>query len=618
MYPLDGGYADSMERGTPQRKTVYRISLTLVKKESLQELGSGGNNAAHRRVENPKVGAFRHEATPEIQRSCLLGELKEVEDETDEFAPRNYMRNFRTFSTGQLELGRLKISRKTHHFHKDLSFELKDTCTANFDGCGSEEDQGSGLSVNTVTSVNVEPQNKRNVQGSVGRQENRDVERLKRDICSTGMQETHKTTASRFGNTGTKEKRDDTASGSTKDYSAVCTGETLAQSEGQDKQGSSETPKGSDPHPPAASCPLSTPKGSGKAGKALPQTPPLKRHPSLLRRSFSFRHWTGGELLRIRALSKEKHHSSSSCIGQSGEARAQTAAAVVLQNPAFDESRHPDGKRNTLDVAEVLNKTDPLRELSRRERAKGKNRTLDNSDLHKISEKTPEEQERLLRGGPRSGIQEGRLLRFFSGIFSRKDATSTPVANPNCSLRQGSKRGFLGSQKRGALGCSQSSTESMNRSPLEAGPLSLLLQREPEGFGQELPRSAVGRACRSALLSALPLTPSAIPPFNSCWLTMSSAGVALGDCGLLRQPCRTNCSRMHECGRLAVMYSERPDALQRKAWRQMEDTRHTYAHVDGVPNRGLSPISPFLSQLGAPARTPTHARTRVTACVHTL
>ncbi|KAI1899776.1 hypothetical protein AGOR_G00065230 [Albula goreensis] len=466
MYPLDGGYTDSMERGTPQRKTVYRISLTLVKKESLQELG-GGSNASHRRLENPKVGAFRHEATPEIQRSCLLEELKEVEDETDEFSPRNYMRNFRTFSTGQLELGRLKISRKTHHFHKDLSFELKDTCAGNSEGqCGSKEDRGTGLCVNMVASVNVAPQNKRNAQGLVSRQENRDVERLKRDIYSTGMQEMHKTTASIGGNTGTKEKRDETISGSTKDCSTVCKDDTCMQKQVKDLQGSGDLPKDNGPCPPMTSSPSLTPKGSGKTGKTLPQTPPLKRHPSLLRRSFSFRHWTGGELLRIRALSKEKHHSSSSCIGQSGDPKAQSAA-VVLQNPAFDDLGDSDGKRNTLDVGEVLNKGDPLRELSRSERAKGRNRTLDNSDLHKISEKTLEERERLLRGGPRSGLQEGRLLRFFSGIFSKKDATSSPIGNSNYSLRQSSKRGFLSSQKRGALGCSQSSTESVNRSPLE-------------------------------------------------------------------------------------------------------------------------------------------------------
>uniref|UniRef100_W5MBI3 Arf-GAP with GTPase, ANK repeat and PH domain-containing protein 1 n=1 Tax=Lepisosteus oculatus TaxID=7918 RepID=W5MBI3_LEPOC len=332
MYLLDGNYPERMERGTPQRKTVYRISLTLVKKESLSEGGGSGDGSgsAHRRLDISKAGAYRREGASEIQRSCLLEELVEEEDETDDFSAQNYLRNFRTFSTGHLELGRLKISRKTHHFHKDLSFKLR------------EAGEGSGA-------VQAEPQ--------------------------------------------------------------------------------------------AAGCP----------GRPL-------------RRSFSFRHWTGGELLRIKALTREKHHSSSSCIGQGEEG---SPAAVVLQNPAFEESGGSE-KRNTLDVGEVLNKTDSLTELSRWDRAKGKNRTLDNSDLHRLAEKHLEEKEGFLRGGVRSSGQERRLLRFFSGIFSKKDGTSTPVTSPSGkSLRDNSKKGFLSSQKRAALGCSQSSTESVNGSPLK-------------------------------------------------------------------------------------------------------------------------------------------------------
>uniref|UniRef100_A0AAR2J0H8 ArfGAP with GTPase domain, ankyrin repeat and PH domain 1 n=1 Tax=Pygocentrus nattereri TaxID=42514 RepID=A0AAR2J0H8_PYGNA len=316
MHLLDGNYPERMERGTPQRKTVYRISLTLVKKESLQ--GGGGVATASRRLENPKVSAYRREGSSEIQRSCPLEEVKEVEDETDDFAPHAY-RNFRTFSTGQLELGRLKVSRKMRHLQKDNSLELD---------------------------------------------------------------ETH----------------------------------------------SSASP--------------------------APQTPPVKRHPSLLRRSFSFRHWTGSELLRIRALSKEKHHSSSGCIGHE-EAQVKSQSAVVLQNPAFDEAEPAEKgeKRNTLDVGEVL--------VSRRERAKGKNRTLDNSDLLRLSDKSLAEKEGFIRGsGSRSSGQERRLIRFFSGIFTKKDGTSTPVSSPsNRALR---KNGLLGSQRRATLGYSQSSTESVN------------------------------------------------------------------------------------------------------------------------------------------------------------
>uniref|UniRef100_A0A8C1SB61 ArfGAP with GTPase domain, ankyrin repeat and PH domain 1 n=1 Tax=Cyprinus carpio TaxID=7962 RepID=A0A8C1SB61_CYPCA len=321
MYLLDGNYPERMERGTPQRKTVYRISLTLVKKETLQD----GGGPAHRRLENPKVSAYRREGAADAQRSSPLEELKEVEDETDEFSAHSYMRNFRTFSTGHLELGRLKISRRAQHSHKDK--ELNEMC--------------------------VQPEN----------------------------------------------------------------GQSKVIENG-----------------------------------AL-------RHPSLLRRSFSFRHWTGGELIRIRALSKEKHHSSSGCIGHDEE-HSQAQAGVVLQNMAFAESESTE-KRNTLDVGEVLSKTDSVTEPGRRERMKGKNRTLDNSDLLKLSDTSLMDKEGFIRGtGSRSSGQERKLIRFFSGIFSKRDGTSTPLSSPsNRALR---KNSLLGSQRRSEMSYSQSSTESVN------------------------------------------------------------------------------------------------------------------------------------------------------------
>ncbi|XP_052357415.1 uncharacterized protein LOC127918190 [Oncorhynchus keta] len=188
-------------------------------------------------------------------------------------------------------------------------------------------------------------------------------------------------------------------------------------------------------------------KSKGRAVKASPETPPLKNHPSLLRRSFSFRHWTGGELLRIRALSKDQHHGSSGCVGR-GEGTAgddnQTPQSTVLQNPAYDETGPP--KRNTLEVGAVLNKTDSMTELSRWERARGKNRTLDNSDLITLSMKSVSEKEGFLRGtGSRSSGSDRRLVRFFSGIFSRKDggmvSTSTPWAAPALTAPSGRGRG---------------------------------------------------------------------------------------------------------------------------------------------------------------------------------
>lgn len=212
---------------------------------------------------------------------------------------------------------------------------------------------------------------------------------------------------------------------------------------------------------------------------SAPHTPQAKRHPSLLRRSFSFRHWTGGELLRIRALSKEKHHSSSGCIGRGDESAktpssssaSSSSSAVVLQNPAFHEDSGHESESTDksnpepLDMDDILNQKDPRGGLSRRERAKGKNRTLDNSDLLRLSDRPLGEKEGFLRGtagghgGGAGGGQERRLIRFFSGIFSRRDcglATSTPLSSP-------SNRG-LRKSKRSGLGVSQSSSESVNGS----------------------------------------------------------------------------------------------------------------------------------------------------------
>uniref|UniRef100_A0A8C9X3E2 ArfGAP with GTPase domain, ankyrin repeat and PH domain 1 n=1 Tax=Sander lucioperca TaxID=283035 RepID=A0A8C9X3E2_SANLU len=305
MYLLDSNCTERMERGTPQRKTVYRISLTLVKRESLDD----DDDAPQR----PKVSG-----PVDIQRSGLLEQLKEVEDESDDFSSSHgYMRNFRTFSTGKLELGRLKLSRKLH-----LQKELKEKAAS-----------------------------------------------------------------------------------------------PVAEHAAED---------------------------TGTAKASSPETPPLKRAPGLLRRSFSFRHWSGGELLRLRALSKDKHHSSSGCISQAPVASAASRLDLTRQ------------KSRTLEVGAVLNKTDSMSELSRWERARGnKNRTLDNSDLLRLAdEKDASEGGFMLRGGG-GRSSERRLVRFFSGIFSRRDgaATSTPLGSPgnNRSLRR-SRRAVL----------TQSSTESMN------------------------------------------------------------------------------------------------------------------------------------------------------------
>uniref|UniRef100_A0A8C2CAP8 Arf-GAP with GTPase, ANK repeat and PH domain-containing protein 1 n=1 Tax=Cyprinus carpio TaxID=7962 RepID=A0A8C2CAP8_CYPCA len=416
MYLLDGNYPERMERGTPQRKTVYRISLTLVKKETLQD----GGGSAHRRLENPKVSAYRREGAADAQRSSPLEELKEVEDETDEFSAHSYMRNFRTFSTGHLELGRLKISRRAQQLHRDK--ELNETCILPENG-----------------------QSKVIENGALVHKKADDVAESDRLKCDAEHGEICSTAAANRGSTDIRKKMLKT-SRSTEEPVSTWSDDT------------SEEPKGGRTAKESCISYLLA-KGNGKSPQPAPETPPVKRHPSLLRRSFSFRHWTGGELIRIRALSKEKHHSSSGCIGHDGE-HSQAQAGVVLQNMAFAESESTE-KRNTLDVGEVLSKTDSVTEPGRRERMKGKNRTLDNSDLLKLSDTSLMDKEGFIRGtGSRSSGQERKLIRFFSGIFSKRDGTSTPLSSPsNRALR---KNSLLGSQRRSEMSYSQSSTESVN------------------------------------------------------------------------------------------------------------------------------------------------------------
>ncbi|XP_062853727.1 arf-GAP with GTPase, ANK repeat and PH domain-containing protein 1 isoform X1 [Trichomycterus rosablanca] len=386
MYLLDGNCVERMERGTPQRKTVYRISLTLVKRETLQD-----GSAVHRRPENPKVSAYRREGSSEIQRSCLLEEVKEVDDESDEFSSQAY-RNFRTFSTGQLELSRSK-SRKVRRLRKDNSLDATEVC------------------------IQTSPEHKKNGINNTDRLETDESGGIKKAelILPTSR--------------------------SAEEQVSHCS---------QVSKDIEDAPK-ADKLPKDSSIAALLAKVNGNATKQVPQTPPAKRHPSLLRRSFSFRHWAGGELLRLRALSKEKHHSSSGCIGRD---ETQSQSAVILQNPAVEEN-------DTSDMDEVFCDSYSPKEHIRRDRALAKNRTLDNSDLLRLSEKPLVEKEGFLRAaGSRSSGHDRRLLRFFSGIFLKKDGTSTPVSSPsNRSLR---KNGLLASQKRATMGCSESSSESVN------------------------------------------------------------------------------------------------------------------------------------------------------------
>lgn len=331
-----GGGSD----GTPpQKKTVYRISLTLVKRESLDE-------------EPPRQ--LRREGSVELQRGGgggggLLEQLQEV-DESDEralvaAASRGHMRNFRTFSTGQLELGRLKVSRKL------LLLQEKKA---------EEKDRGGGVKEDTSPTEVTAVQN-----GSVAK---------RRFLKAKSVEEAT-----------------------------------------------------SDPKPK-----LTHSKSNGKvAAPTEMETPSPKRPAGLLRRSFSFRHWSGGggggsELLRLRALAKDRHHSSSGSI----ETRQDTKVAANPAPPSPLVAVAPPTtvaavatptrqKSRTLETGAVLRKTDSLSELSR------KTRTLDNSDLQRLGGVGGGGGAFLLRGGT-SRSSERRLVRFFSGIFSRGGGAPSP------------------------------------------------------------------------------------------------------------------------------------------------------------------------------------------------
>ncbi|TKS66668.1 Arf-GAP with GTPase, ANK repeat and PH domain-containing protein 1 [Collichthys lucidus] len=493
MYLLD---ADRMERGTPQRKTVYRISLTLVKRESLGDEDGGGGGSGPQRAENPKVGAFRRESSVEVQRGGLLEELKEVEDESDEFTTvHGYMRNFRTFSTGQLELGRLKVTRK--HLHKEAASPVtehaKETPERQEDAKETPERQEDTKETPERQKETPErqedsketPERQEDSKETPERQEDtketpeRQEETPERQEETPERQEDSKETPERQEDTKeTPERQEETPERQEETPERQEDAQEDAKETPERQEDAKETPErqedtkedtavqncGVDKKQRLLKARSMEERSSGpppsngrvSAASSFPETPPLKRPPGLLRRSFSFRHWTGGELLRLRALSKDKHHSSSSCIGRDATVPdAGGVEAPVASSPSrlTDPTRQ---KSRTLEVGAVLNKTDSMSELSRWERARGnKNRTLDNSDLLRLaSEKDSPGGGFLLRGGG-GRSSERRLVRFFSGIFNRRDgATSTPTGSPGTdhrALHRG-KRRFL----------FQSSTESMN------------------------------------------------------------------------------------------------------------------------------------------------------------
>lgn len=350
MYLLDSSEPpaaaspERMQRGTPQRKTVYRISVTMVKKELLGP--DGGPEPARR----GRRGGGQPGSRSLPRAGLLLVEEEEGEDqeeggeEKDRVPSPCGFRNFRTLSTGQLELGRLKVPRRSGQPPAEPPFAWP-------------------------------------------------------------------------RHPGARE-------------AATCGGRGAAAGA-----------------PPAEAAGLEA-AGPGRSPR---------RQPGLLRRSFSFRQWSGGELLRARALGRVRRHSSSGCLPAPAAPSEEAAApgSPPEESPAAE-------KRNTLDVGEVLSKAEPLSELERWERSKSKNRTLDNSDLQRLSERLGREG---APGGP--AAHEHRLLRFFSGIFARKEGTSSLFGTPHGRSPRGSfsrSRAYFSSLRRVTADI-ESSSESIDGSP---------------------------------------------------------------------------------------------------------------------------------------------------------
>ncbi|XP_055257833.1 arf-GAP with GTPase, ANK repeat and PH domain-containing protein 1 isoform X2 [Moschus berezovskii] len=193
-------------------------------------------------------------------------------------------------------------------------------------------------------------------------------------------------------------------------------------------------------------------EGSGSPAPGSPDVEGARAAP--LRRSLSLRHWSRPEAPRGRALGRGRPYSSSGSLAWApgGEEVADCVAAL---EPAAS-GQPTSEKRNTLDVGEVLSKNDALSDLERWERSKSKNRTLDNSDLQRL------ERARAAAAGP-GAASEHRLLRFFSGIFARRDGA--PGGGPSPRSGASRSRGYFSSLRRAPADAHSSSAESIDGSP---------------------------------------------------------------------------------------------------------------------------------------------------------
>ncbi|XP_032880341.1 arf-GAP with GTPase, ANK repeat and PH domain-containing protein 1 isoform X3 [Amblyraja radiata] len=483
MYLLDNEpYPEMMKRGTPQRKTVYRISLTLVKREATSaESGS-------------RAPPFpRHQGASEAGRAQRPGSPSPAEgsEAEDEFEMQGSLRSFRTFSTGHLELGRLKVARKS----RDQTCKLKSTPSKELVTL-RRRDGASTRPSSMLATVDVESKNKRNWTerlGSAAEPKDQVCGRKSPSLGKDFPDDRSCPEASGQGDLANAIRGQEFSSPSESNEAEAPCPRKSPNEDGRSALRKTEatTKKNDSPKSPlkdeesiampsesdfskqlisksvlsVAPARDSSLAADSSCVDAIKQPPSLylatdKRHPSLLRRSFSFsfRHWNG-EVVRFKALSKEKHHGSSSCL-----ARVEAGSELKIQKPNCGESSTNE-KRNTLDVGEVLNKTDSLSEQERWDRGKRKNRTLDNSDIHKLSENREMGKDCFITGGARSSSQEHKLFRFFSGIFSKRDGTSTPVTSPYGK----SHRDFISKsnehasvQKKSGSNLEQSSSESID------------------------------------------------------------------------------------------------------------------------------------------------------------
>ncbi|XP_053218836.1 arf-GAP with GTPase, ANK repeat and PH domain-containing protein 1 isoform X3 [Podarcis raffonei] len=272
------------ERGTPQRKTVYRISVTLVKKEPL------GSAAL------PRDGFL-----PEQQQHESAGA-----------AAGHAFRSSRALSTGQLELGRLKVTRRA----------------------------GLGF---------------------------------------------------RWPPAEARGKKDSAPEG----------GPLRGSQQQQEEAGPAGLPK----HSPAE---------EAASGGLVPARPAAAAAP--LRRSCSFRHWSGGEALRLRALARTKRHSSSGCLSLPAGGAGRSLSAG--RRPPRTGPEAGGGPKSPAGELQVLSER-----LGAWESSAG------------------------------SSSPERRLLRFFSGVFS-------PFGSP-LGRSPRARAGSSSSLQRSAAARARSSTESL-------------------------------------------------------------------------------------------------------------------------------------------------------------